>query len=175
MTHRLAIALFAGFIGLVLTIPDADARRLGGGRSFGKQSGNVAQRQAPAQPVPPGQKQTDANQSPTQPQPGATPQPQRNRWLGPVAGLAAGLGIAALMSHLGFGGAFGEMLSSFLLIGLLLFAGLFLYRMLKRSQASPTAPPSYAGASTPPSTPRAFEVQQPVARQATERSGERYR
>lgn len=167
MTHRLVIALFTAFIGLVLTIPDADARRLGGGRSFGRQSGNVAQRQAPAQPTPPGQKQSDANQSPTQPQPGATPQPQRNRWLGPVAGLAAGLGIAALMSHLGFGGAFGEMLSSFLLIGLLLFAGLFLYRMLKRSQASPTSPPSYAGASTAPPTPRAFEVQQPMARQST--------
>jgi predicted lipid-binding transport protein (Tim44 family) len=59
------------------------------------------------------------------------------------------------------------MLSSFLLIGLLLFAGLFLYRMLQRSQPSPASRPTYAGASTPPPAPRVFEVQQPIARQAT--------
>lgn len=34
----------------------------------------------------------------------------RNRWLGPVAGLAAGLGLAALASHLGFGEEFGSLM-----------------------------------------------------------------
>ena len=32
----------------------------------------------------------------------------RRSWLGPIAGLAAGLGLAALMSHLGFGAEFGN-------------------------------------------------------------------
>src|SRR3546814_982202 len=41
-----------------------------------------------------------------------------SRWLGPIAGIAAGLGIAALLSHLGLSGAFAEFLSSMLLIGL---------------------------------------------------------
>ena len=38
-------------VALVLTGVDADARRLGGGGSFGKQSGNVMNRQAPAAPA----------------------------------------------------------------------------------------------------------------------------
>jgi len=161
MTHRVSIALFAGCIGLALAIPDADARRLGGGRSFGKQSGNVAQRQAPAQPNAPA-KQTDANSAAAQPQPGATPQPQRNRWLGPIAGLAAGLGIAALLSHLGLGGAFAEMLGSFLLIAALVVAGLFVYRLMRRSRPGPVSGPAHAGPGRASGTSHAFEVQQPA-------------
>ena len=132
ITGRIAIALFAAVVGLGLTMSDADAR-LGGGRSLGKQSGNVFRREAPAQQGVPAPRQNNANPAPTQPQPGVAPQPQRNRWLGPIAGLAAGLGIAALMSHFGFGGAMGEMMGSLLLIGGLVFAGLFLYRLLRRS------------------------------------------
>ena len=37
--------------------------------------------------------------NPAAPAPAA--QPNRSRWLGPIAGLAAGLGIAALLSHFG--------------------------------------------------------------------------
>jgi predicted lipid-binding transport protein (Tim44 family) len=43
--------------------------------------------------------------------------PKRN-WMGPLAGLAAGLGIAALMSHLGMGEAMGN----FLMLALLAVA-----------------------------------------------------
>ena len=39
--------------------------------------------------------------------------PRRERsWLGPIAGLAAGLGIAALMSHLGLGAEFGNLVDA---------------------------------------------------------------
>src|SRR5690606_41020455 len=41
-----------------------------------------------------------------------------SRFLGPIAGIAAGLGIAALLSHLGLSGALLEFLSSAILIGL---------------------------------------------------------
>jgi predicted lipid-binding transport protein (Tim44 family) len=48
--------------------------------------------------------------------------------MGPIAGLAAGLGIAALMSHLGMGEAFGN----FLMLALLAVAALFVIRFLMR-------------------------------------------
>ena len=39
----------------------------------------------------------------------------RRSWMGPIAGLAAGLGIAALMSHLGLGAEFGNIIMMVLL------------------------------------------------------------
>jgi predicted lipid-binding transport protein (Tim44 family) len=146
------VAAFAVFMTVALTVPDADARRLGGGRSFGQQSRNVTQREAPAAPQSTPQRRGSEASQPSAPN-GAigAPQPQRNRWLGPVAGLAAGLGLAALMSHLGFGGAFGEMLSSLLLIGLLVVGVMFVLRLLRGGKAgSPAArnapQPAWAGA-----------------------------
>ena len=48
--------------------------------------------------------------------------------MGPIAGIAAGLGIAALMSHLGLGAAFGNMLTMLLLA----VAAFFVIRFLLR-------------------------------------------
>jgi predicted lipid-binding transport protein (Tim44 family) len=56
-----------------------------------------------------------------------------SRWLGPVAGIAAGLGLAALMSHLGLSEAFG----SLLLIVLLVAGGAIVVRMLMRNGMAP--------------------------------------
>ena len=64
----------------------------------------------------------------------------KRSWLGPIAGLAAGLGIAALMSHLGFGEAFGNILTLILLAGVAFFAIRFLLRRF-----GPKAAPSGAG------------------------------
>ena len=127
----LAASLAAVFFALSLVAHDADARRLGGGKSFGKQSSTVTQQQAASPP-----RQAAATPAPSQP-PVTAPQPAGNRWMGPLAGLAAGLGIAALLSHFGLGGAFAEGLGSMLLIGLLVMAGVFIWRMLRRSTASP--------------------------------------
>lgn len=133
----LAIAAFAG----VTLLPQvAEAARMGGGRSLGKQSSNVTQKQAPAQP---------AKAAPATPaQPAAAPAPQRNKWLGPLAGLAAGLGIAALLSHLGMGAAMGEMLGSILMIGALALAAMFAWRMWKNrgAAAQGNVQPALAGA-----------------------------
>jgi predicted lipid-binding transport protein (Tim44 family) len=116
---------------------DADARRLGGGRTFGKQSSSVTQQQAAS---PSKQTASPTNQPAGQPPASApAPQPTGNRWLGPIAGLAAGLGIAALLSHFGLGGAFADGLGSILVIGLLLMAGVFIWRMLRRGTAMPTS------------------------------------
>lgn len=114
-------------------IPEAEAKRLGGGQSSGMQ------RDITPPPRQPGQNQA---QSPT-PAAGTPAAPQRSRsWLGPVAGLAAGLGLAALASHLGF----GEGLASFMLILLLVGAAFMAYKLLTRSRRGPAAPLQYAGA-----------------------------
>ena len=128
--QRTATAAFALLIGLALVAQDADARRLGGGGSFGRQSPNVTRQAAPptnaapAKPAPAPQAAPQSAQPPVAPQPG-------NRWLGPLAGLAAGVGIAALLSHFGMGAALAEGLGSVLLIALLVFAGVFIWRMLR--------------------------------------------
>lgn len=126
---RLLLGLFAVLGALVLTLPDADAARLGGGRSFGRQSQN-ATRQAP----PPTQ---EATRPAPQAQPAQPPmqqppmQPARNRWLGPLAGIAAGVGIAALLSHFGLMGPVAEMMGSFLLIALLVIGVMIAWRLLR--------------------------------------------
>jgi predicted lipid-binding transport protein (Tim44 family) len=119
-------------------VTDAQAKRLGGGQSVGKQQSGAMQRQA----TPPSQQ---AAPSPRQAAPAAAPQPQRNRWLAPLAGLAAGLGLAALASALGF----GEELASFMLIALLVVAALVVVKLIMARRAGARQPmqPAWSGAS----------------------------
>jgi len=142
--------LFSLCVGLSVVIEDAEARRLGGGRSMGRQSNNVSQREAPApqQASRPAQGQQGAAAP-------APQQPSRNRWLGPLAGLAAGIGIASLLSHFGMGGALAEAMGSMLMIGLLVLAGVFIYRMWRGANAKngqqPNIPPGMRPAYAKPS------------------------
>jgi predicted lipid-binding transport protein (Tim44 family) len=133
---RSLVALFAAFIALTAFVAsDAEAKRLGGGKSVG-----MTRSSTPTQPAAPSQ----ASTAPA-PQPAAAPapaaQPGKRNWLGPVAGLAAGLGLAALASHFGF----GEELASVLLIALLVFGAFFLFRLLTRPR-QPQGGLQYAGA-----------------------------
>ena len=57
--------------------------------------------------------------------------PKRS-WMGPIAGLAAGLGLAALASHLGF----GEALANMMMIGLLVMAVLLVVGFVMRKRAA---------------------------------------
>lgn len=128
------LALLAVVFSLGLGIADVEAKRLGGGSSLGMQR-QISPQQAPRQSATP---------TPQTAQPAtATTQPRRS-WMGPLAGLAAGLGLAALFSHLGLSEEFG----SLLMIGLLVFAGIALFRMLTRRPADSRAGPGmqYAGA-----------------------------
>ncbi len=137
------IALTGAFVAaLVLTIGQAEAARVGGGKNSGKQQSNVTQREA----TPPAGQQAAPAQRPGQPAAAPAAQPQRSSWLGPLAGLAAGIGLAALASHLGF----GEGLANIMLIVLLAVVALFVIRLImaKRSgAASQQAQPAWAGAS----------------------------
>ncbi|WP_321887527.1 Tim44 domain-containing protein [Paraburkholderia bannensis] len=120
---------------------DAEARRMGGGRSLGRQSSVASQRSTtppPAQPSPTQQAGAQRAQ-PGAPTPAPTPAPARNRWLGPIAGLAAGLGIAALLSHFGLGEAFAGMMANMIVIALIAFVAIWLIRkfMSRRRESQP--------------------------------------
>ncbi len=118
-------------VGFALVAQDAEAaRRLGGGKSFGRQTmsrDQAAPARTPAQ---------DAASKPGQASPAAAPAPAGNRWMAPLTGLAAGLGIAALLSHFGLMGPFAAALGNILVIALLIFAGMFIWRMIRRSTGS---------------------------------------
>jgi predicted lipid-binding transport protein (Tim44 family) len=136
---------------------------MGGGRTLGAQRESVTpSRPAPAPAAPAGA--TASQPQPSAPAAGAakaapspTPTPAAtgaSRWLGPIAGLAAGLGLAALMSHLGLSEGFG----SLLLIALGVLAAIFLVRMfLSRRQTA--APMQFAGASSNNAPPPSYETQ----------------
>jgi len=150
----LAVALLT--VTAILGTDLVQAKRLGGGGSFGAQ-----RRVAPAAPQAPSATPS-APSAPMQAAPAkAAPTPAASgasRWLGPLAGLAAGLGLAALLSHFGLSEAFG----SFLLIALVVVGGLFLVRMLFARRAQSARPLQYAGMGAGAGTGR-VEPQMPPA------------
>jgi predicted lipid-binding transport protein (Tim44 family) len=130
----LAAALAAVATLAVVHADFADAARLGGGRSFGMQrSITPAPRTAPpassfsgpaANPVMPATPGASAARAAPAAAGAATTASRTSRWLGPIAGLAAGLGLAALFAHLGLSEAVG----SLLLFGLLAIGAIALLR-----------------------------------------------
>ncbi len=135
---RTSILLFAVVAALSLGFNDPADARMGGGRSFGAQRQGVApMRPAPAAPAgnaatqpAPATPAAGAPKAPVAPAPSGA-----SRWLGPIAGLAAGLGLAALMSHFGLSEGFG----SLLLIALLVVGAIFLVRALVGRRQAPGA------------------------------------
>ncbi|MGI4812984.1 MAG: TIM44-like domain-containing protein [Janthinobacterium lividum] len=139
-SRRLGAALLAGVLVVgMLAATDADARRLGGSRSFGRQSGTVSQQYNGGLARPSAPYQQPAAQ-PRPAAPIATPALARNRWLGPIAGIAAGLGIGALLSHFGMGGALGGMFSNLIVIAIIAFLLVWLLRrFFGRRDAGPAS------------------------------------
>jgi len=144
-----ALAVVLAGVGMVSAPMDVEAKRLGGGRTSGMQRQMPAKQptatpnQAPA--TPNNAAQPGVGQQAAAPAPAA--QPGKRSWLGPVAGIAAGLGIAALMSHFGMGEAFGNMMTM-LLIGVVAFMVIgWLMRRFKGS--APMGGPQLAGAGAP--------------------------
>lgn len=115
---RFAVALTLLFSSLSLISTGAEAKRLGGGVNLGKQR-TMSAPQKQAAPAP-----TQAAPA----QAAGTPAKQGNKWLGPLAGIAAGLGLAALFSHLGLGEGMGMLL----MIVLLAVGAFFLFSMLRK-------------------------------------------
>ena len=171
MKHLLvALSVAVAAVSLGLAPSDADAKRLGGGKPAGMQ------RQAPPPSATPNSTPPTTAGAPaaaaapaaaTTGAAAAAAAPKRN-WMGPLAGLAAGLGIAALFSHFGM----GEGLANFMMIALLAVAAVFVVRFLLARFAGGAAKrgtgPQLAGAGAPVG---GWQAQQPApAQQPMQRS-----
>lgn len=108
----------------------AEAKRFGGGSSFGKN-----------RPAPTKQMQRE---------PEATPRPAQgsgaSKWMGPLAGLAIGAGLATLFTGGGLG-EFGSAMGSILMVVAVAVGLMFLFARLRKPQA---ASMQYAGAGHAP-------------------------
>lgn len=124
-----AFVLLTSVMSMVMT--EAHARRLGGS-SFGRQSSNIG-RAAPMQrQTPPAANQAQQAQKTapaSQQQPANT---ARSRWGGMLGGALLGLGLGALLSHLGIGGELAGMLSTILMVVLSVVAVRYMMRMFSR-------------------------------------------
>jgi len=114
------LSLVALTVALVFTGADAEAKRMGGGKSVGKQSSNVTQREAaPAAAKPAAPAAAPAAAAPKRP------------WGAMLGGLAAGLGLAWLASSLGFGEGMAQFMTFALAaLAIMLVVG-FVLRYLK--------------------------------------------
>ncbi|MCF8155957.1 MAG: 39S ribosomal protein L45 [Rhodoferax sp.] len=99
---------------------------MGGGKSSGMQRQTTTQKAPDATPA-----QNPAGA--TAAAPAAAP---KRSWMGPLAGLAAGLGLAALASHLGF----GSELASMMMIGLAIMAVMVVVGIIMRKRAAAQQP-----------------------------------
>ena len=174
--------LVAAVLALTTTamIAEATARPMGGKRSFGRQSQTVRQAPppAPAPSAPVNRQTTQPNAAPAAA--GATAGAAASQaakrpsmWKGILGGALLGLGLGALFSHLGIGGAMASFLSGLIMFALLALAVLFIVRMFRRKDTP--ANPSFQGFSQQPvpaggtpaigsglGQPQSFQAQQPV-------------
>jgi predicted lipid-binding transport protein (Tim44 family) len=152
---RIAIALFAVVMGVGAMVQDAEAKRLGGGKTSGvSRDSSVMKREAvPAKPA------TAPAQAAA---PAAAPASGMSRWMGPLAGLAAGIGLAALFSHLGM----GEGMANIVMILALALAAVFAVRwLLKKRQPAGGLQPAmqYAGMPAGIEPPRSAAASMPLS------------
>ena len=114
------LSLLALTVALAFTGAEAEAKRMGGGKSVGKQSSNVTQREAaPAAARPATPAAAPAAAAPKRP------------WGAMLGGLAAGLGLAWLASSLGFGEGMAQFMTFALAaLAIMLVVG-FVLRYLK--------------------------------------------
>jgi predicted lipid-binding transport protein (Tim44 family) len=134
---KLLMLLTIALTCLSLFAATAEAKRFGGGSSFGKQrtmAPQQAQRSPAAAPAP-------------------APAPAGNKWLGPLAGLAIGAGLGAMFAGGlgGMGGAMGNILMALLAAGVVMF--------LISKFRKPQAAMQYAGAGAPYQAPQPSQQQ----------------
>lgn len=167
MTLMLAVACAA----VAVAPMDAEAKRLGGGRPAGMQRQMPAKQADTSPPASPNNAANNTAARPNQAAPAnaaaqTAAQPAKRSWMGPIAGLAAGLGLAALASHFGFGEALGNFMTMALLAVVAMVAiGWIMRRMRGGAAASGNGPQlAGAGAPFPQAAPEPVAPQAPMAR-----------
>jgi len=118
-------------VAMIVLTQNVDAKRLGGGMSLGRQSAPIARNPSA---IPPKPAPSPVNAAPSPSAPAAAPvapapRPSRFGGMGGIlGGLAAGIGLSYLFNSMGIGAGMSSMFSNLLMIGLLVFGGLWVYR-----------------------------------------------
>ncbi len=140
------MALMFGFAGLGFAIGEAEAARMGSGKSLGQQRPSMTRDAAPSAPA--------ATPQPAAPAVAQAARPAgASRWLGPLAGLAAGGLLGAML--------FGDGFDGFALLDILLIAAIAfaVFAFLRRKRAAATAV-GYAPAAAATAGPVRFQAPQ---------------
>ena len=142
--HGKFLSVALAFLMVFSSFTAEAAKRMGSGKSFGKQSNNVSQTQG----AKPAQNATPA--TPATPPAAAT---QNRPWGAMLGGLAAGLGLAWLASSMGFGEELGQlMMFGLMALVIMMAVGYFMRRRASaQNPAANTSPFAFQGAgATPP-------------------------
>ena len=168
---KIVMGMMVAVMAVSIGLSSAEAKRVGGGGSVGKQSQSVTQ-SGPAQSA-----QSPAAMQSAAPAraaaPAAVPPKPASPWKGMLGGALLGLGLGALFSSMGMGAGLASMISSLLMVGLLVAAGVFIYRMVRRKSEGGDARPAFASAAASPApyTPEIgsrVESAQPMGLQSTQ-------
>jgi predicted lipid-binding transport protein (Tim44 family) len=141
--HGKFLSVALAFLMVFSSFTAEAAKRMGSGKSFGKQSNNVSQTQG----VKPAQNATPA--TPATPPAAA---PQSRPWGAMLGGLAAGLGLAWLASSMGFGEELGQfMMFGLMALVIMMVVGYFMRRRAAaQNPAANTSPLAFQGAGATP-------------------------
>jgi predicted lipid-binding transport protein (Tim44 family) len=167
---KFLVALMVVVSAASMVVSEAEAKRLGGGGSIGRQSQGISRQtpmQSPNQAASPSQVQPAAPAAAPQSMPAKPASPWRNI----LGGALLGLGLGALLSHLGIGGGLASLISTILMVALLALAVMFIIRLVRGKNAGNNGEqPAYAGGNPVMRTPeigsRLDSPAQPAAFQA---------
>jgi len=141
--HGKFLSVALAFLMVFSSFTAEAAKRMGSGKSFGKQSNNVSQTQGskPAQ-----------NATPATPATPPAAAPQSRPWGAMLGGLAAGLGLAWLASSMGFGEELGQfMMFGLMALVIMMAVGYFMRRRAAaQNPAANTSPLAFQGAGATP-------------------------
>jgi predicted lipid-binding transport protein (Tim44 family) len=167
--------LFVALIVVAMTfsagISTVEAKRMGGGGSFGKKSQSMNRQAAPT----PNQAAKPAAAAAAPAAAGAAAAAKPSMWKGMLGGALLGLGLGALLSSMGLGGAMAGMISNMIMIALFAFAAMFIYKLVRRKMANGNSGnagnngmrPAFASAAPSSFTPEiASRIEQPMQRTA---------
>jgi len=137
----------------------SEAKRVGSGKSQGMQRDMPARTNPQTPPSTPAQQATTAGAPAAA---GAAAAAGKRSWMGPLAGLAAGLGLAALFSSMGMGAAFSNFIMMALLGIVAVVVVMFLVRRFRGANGNHTQRTALAGAGEPGSAGPVGQVAWPA-------------
>jgi len=143
----IVLAALSAALSLSLVAADVQAKRLSNGGMQRSTPSQPMQGQTPAKPAPSQAPTQQAAAAPAATGAAAAAAAPKRSWMGPVAGLAAGLGLAALASHFGFGAELANFMTM-MLVGLvvMMVIGFLMRRFAAKKAAGAPQGLQFAGA-----------------------------